>query len=87
MKGRRVRFVTVVGPEGAVDTVLAADASLSRVIELVVGEVGGNALPVESARWALFDEAGRVLPATSTLVREGVVDGDLLRVSHAGSPA
>jgi hypothetical protein len=79
-------MVTVTGPGGTVDVVLAADASLNRIMHLLVEEVGADLLPPDSPRWAVYDSSGRVLAATSTLLSEGVVDGDLLQVSATGRP-
>ncbi len=87
MKGRRVRMVTVTGPGETVDVVLAADASLRRILHLLVEEIGADLLPPDSPRWAVYDSDGQVLAATSTLSQEGVVDGDLLYLSATGRPA
>lgn len=87
MKGRRVRMVTVTGPGGTVDVVLAADASLNRIMHLLVEEIGAQLLPPDSPRWAVYDDNGQVLAATSTLLQERVVDGDLLHLSATGRPA
>lgn len=80
-------MVTVSGPGGTVDVVLAADASLNRIMHLLVEEIGADLLPPDSPRWAVYDGSGRVLAATATLLKEGVVDGDLLHLSATGRPA
>ena len=81
MRGRRVRLVTVTGPGGRRDVAAAADASLVYLLPVLIDLVGGDEHPHGSPRWALYTEAGRVVPRTGSLVSAGVADGQTLVLS------
>jgi hypothetical protein len=65
--------------------VVTADASLKHLVPLLVHQVGDGTLDPDNPRWALYDEAGRPL-STASLTEQGIVDGDVLRLSGSGTP-
>ncbi len=87
MRGRGVRLVTVVGPAGRHDLVLAGEASLVFLLPVLVDLVGDGGADRTSARWALYTCEGDVLPRTRSLISAGVVDGEILELSRAGAGA
>jgi WXG100 protein secretion system (Wss), protein YukD len=87
VRGRRVRLVTVDGPAGRRDLVLAGEASLVFLLPVLVDLVGDGGADRTSPRWALYTAAGNVVPRTRSLIDAGVLDGEVLRLSRSATAA
>jgi hypothetical protein len=85
VRGRGVRLLTVVGPAGRRDLVLAGEASLVFLLPVLVDLVGDGGADRSSARWALYTSDGTVLPRTRSLIAAGVADGEVLELSRSGA--
>jgi hypothetical protein len=90
VKSRSVVLVTVTGPAGREDVVVASDVAVFQLLPALTALVGGR--PDGSAggwgasaaaRWHLIHD-GRTLAPTRSLVDAGVVDGHELRVKSEG---
>lgn len=87
MRGRRVRLLSVVGPAGRRDLVLAGEASLVYLLPVLVDLVGDGGADRTSPRWALYTGDGTVLPRTRSLIDAGVADGEVLRLARSAGGA
>jgi hypothetical protein len=90
MKTRTVVLVTVSGPGGREDVVVASDVAVFQLLPaltaLVGGRTDGNAAgwgASAAARWHLLHD-GRTLAPTRSLVDAGIVDGHELYVKSEG---
>jgi hypothetical protein len=90
VKSRSVVLVTVSGPAGREDVVVASDVAVFQLLPaltaLVGGQPGGSAGgwgASAAARWHLLHR-GRTLAPTRSLLDAGVVDGHELRVTSEG---
>jgi hypothetical protein len=90
MKSRSVVLVTVSGPGGREDVVVASDVAVFQLLPaltaLVGGQPGGSAAgwsASAAARWHLLHH-DRDLAPTRSLQDAGVVDGHELRVKSEG---
>jgi hypothetical protein len=86
VKSRSVVLVTVSGPGGSEDIVLASDVAAFQLMpaltELVGGESGSWSASA-AARWHL-KLGERTLPPTRSLLASGVVDGQRLALTAEG---
>jgi hypothetical protein len=90
VKSRSVVLVTVVGPGGAEDVVVASDVAVFQLLPALTALVGGQQASTTAgwgasaaARWHLR-HGGRTLPPTRSLLDAGVVDGHELRLNAEG---
>jgi hypothetical protein len=87
VKSRAVVLVTVNGPAGSEDVVLAADVVTFQLMPALTALVGGLSERAwsasASARWHL-SLGDRMLSPTRTLSASGVMDGHVLQLSAAG---
>jgi hypothetical protein len=90
VKSRSVVLVTVTGPAGREDVVVASDVAVFQLLPALTAIVGGR--PDASAggwgasaaaRWHLLHD-GHMLAPTRSLIDAGVVDGHELRVTSEG---
>ncbi|HEU4674889.1 MAG TPA: EsaB/YukD family protein [Motilibacteraceae bacterium] len=84
MKARRVRLVTVVADEAAVDVAVAADALVVHLVP-VLGKALGltEDLGARHTVWAWREQRWRPLQVNRTLEDAGVVDGEVLHLTTA----
>jgi hypothetical protein len=79
---RRSILVTVRAPRGETDLAVAADLPVFQLLPALIAATGGEAAmsSVDSARWQLLGEDGRLLAPRSTLAASDVVDGERLQI-------
>jgi WXG100 protein secretion system (Wss), protein YukD len=84
VKPRTVVLLTVVGPAGREDVVVASDVPVFHLLPALTELVGGSAAPVpaasSAARWHVR-HADRTLPVTRSLQDSGVLDGQELHLT------
>jgi hypothetical protein len=84
-----VVLVTVSGPGGREDVVVASDVAVFQLLPALTALVGGEGVRAAgwgasaAARWHLL-HGGRMLAPTRTLLDAGVVDGHELRLKAEG---
>lgn len=90
MKSRSVVLVTVSGPAGREDVVVASDVAVFQLLPALTALVGGQQSSTAAgwgasaaARWHLL-HGGRTLAPTRSLQDAGVVDGHELRLKAEG---
>jgi hypothetical protein len=90
VKSRSVVLVTVAGPAGREDVVVASDVAVFQLLPALTALVGGQQgtsaagwSASAAARWHLL-HAGRTLAPTRSLLDAGVVDGHELRLKAEG---